>query len=134
MVFAFATIISLINIGSTVAFNVVTSLGTGTLTISYIVCLSCVAWRRIMDLPLLPSKFDMGRWFGLAVNLVALGWLWLVFIIAFFPAVPAPLLTTQSMNWSILVFGIVVLFSAFYFVIWGRKEYVGPVNYCRKLG
>ncbi|OQO00905.1 hypothetical protein B0A48_13594 [Cryoendolithus antarcticus] len=126
-------IISLINIGSTVAFNVVTSLGTGTLTISYIVCLSCVAWRRLTGQPLLPSRFDMGRTLGLIVNLVALGWLWLVFIIAFFPGVPLPLLTTLSMNWSVLVFGVVAIFSGVYFAIWGRKNYAGPVEYVRKL-
>lgn len=47
VIFVFATLISLINIGSTVAFNIVTSLGTGTLTASYIVCISCVVWRRL---------------------------------------------------------------------------------------
>jgi len=75
----------------------------------------------------------MGRFFGLAVNIVALAWLCLVFVIAFFPSVPAPLLTLPSMNWSVLVFGIVLIFSAVYFAIWGRHRYVGPVEYVRKL-
>ena len=57
----------------------------------------------------------------------------LVFVIAFFPPFPEPLLTVESMNWSVLVFEIVVLFSMVYFVIWGRKSYVGPVEYVRKL-
>jgi choline transport protein len=75
----------------------------------------------------------MGRVFGLAVNLVALGWLCLVFVIAFFPDVPAPLSTMAAMNWSIVVFAAVVLMSAAYFAVWGRKRYVGPVEYVRKL-
>jgi hypothetical protein len=37
------------------------------------------------------------------------------------------------MNWSVVVFLAVVLFSAVYFVVWGRKRYVGPVEYVRKL-
>ena len=75
----------------------------------------------------------MGRYFGLAVNLFAIGWLCLVFVIAFFPAVPVPLLTAKSMNWSVLVFVGVLLFSGLYFVASGRKKYVGPVEYVRKL-
>ena len=130
---ALAAVIALINIGSTVAFNSVTSLGTGTLTISYIICISCMVWRRVCNKALLPSRFDMGKWPGLAVNLLALGWLSLVFVIAFFPPIPAPLLSVVSMNWSILIFGVVVLFSIGYFLVWGRKHYVGPVEYVRQL-
>jgi choline transport protein len=128
-----AIIISLINIGSTAAFNIVTSLGTGTLTASYIVCISCIVWRKLAGELLLPSRFAMGRVFGLGVNLVALGWLGLVFVVAFFPGVPAPLLTMAAMNWSIVVFAAVVLLSTAYFAVWGRKRYVGPVEYVRKL-
>lgn len=133
VIFVFASLISLINIGSVVAFNVVTSLGTGTLTISYIVTISCVVWRKLASKPLLPSRFDMGKYFGLFVNLIALGWLWLVLVIAFFPGVPEPLLTLPSMNWSIAVVAAVSLLSLVYFVVWGRKAYVGPVEYVRKL-
>lgn len=75
----------------------------------------------------------MGRVLGLCVNLAALGWLCLVFVVAFFPSVPIPLLTLESMNWSIVVFAAVVVFSAVYFVVWGRRRYVGPVEYVRKL-
>jgi choline transport protein len=53
--------------------------------------------------------------------------------VAFFPSVPAPLLTMAAMNWSIVVFAAVVVLSAAYFAIWGRKRYVGPVEYVRKL-
>ena len=128
-----AVVIALINLGSTAAFNIVTSLGTGTLTISYIICISIIIWRKLAGEPLLPSRFNMGRVFGLCVNIVAVGWLCLVFVIAFFPSVPAPLLTLEAMNWSVVVFLAVVVFSAVYFVVWGRKSYVGPVEYVRKL-
>jgi len=131
--FAFAALITLINIGSAAAFNSITSLGTGTLTVSYIICISTIVWRRISNKPLLPSRFDLGRSFGLAINLVALAFLSVAFVIAFFPPVPLPVLTVVSMNWSILIFGVVVLFSIFYFIVWGRKRYLGPVEYVRKL-
>ncbi|KAK4574910.1 hypothetical protein LTR86_000759 [Recurvomyces mirabilis] len=132
--FLFAAIIALINIGSTVAFNSVTSLGTGTLTISYIICISCMVWRRISGKEILQSRFDLGKTFGLAINLVALGFLSLVFCVSFFPPFPASAgLNVVSMNWSILIFGVVVLFSICYFLAVGRKNYVGPVRYVRRL-
>lgn len=121
------------NLGSSLAFNIITSLGTATLTVSYIICISCILWRRLTSQSLLPSRFDMGPHFGLAVNSLAVGWLCLVFVISFFPPVPEPLLTLAGMNWSVLVFAVVVLFSAVYLVLWGRKTYVGLVEYMRKL-
>lgn len=78
-----AACISLVNIGSTVAFNIITSLGTGTLTSSYIVCISILVWRKVTKQPMLPSRFSMGKTFGLIVNIVSLAWLILVLIIAF---------------------------------------------------
>lgn len=92
----FSCLLSLINIGSTVAFNSLVSLGSGTLMISYIMCISCFAWRRATGKELLPTRFDLGR-LGLPVNIVALAFLALVFIMAFFPPVPAPTLTLATM-------------------------------------
>ena len=90
-----------------------------------------VVWRKVTGQPLLPSRFDMGRVFGLVVNLVALAWLWVVLIFAFFPGIPGP--TLASMNWSVVVWGGVVALSLVYFFVWGRKKYEGPVAYVRKL-
>jgi choline transport protein len=129
-----AALLALINIGSTIGFNIITSLGTGTLTASYILTIGCVMWRKLAGRPLLPSRFDMGFVGGLIVNSLAMGYLWLVFIIAFFPGVPASAgLTLISMNWSVVVFGGVVFFALIYFAIWGRRSYDGPVEYVRKL-
>ena len=74
-----------------------------------------------------------GRIPGLIINLIAFFWLWLVFIIAFFPAVPVPLLTVPTMNYSVVLFMGVVVFSVLYFAVWARKSYDGPVEYVRKL-
>lgn len=83
VIFLVAALISLVNIGSTVAFNIITSLGTGTLTTSYIVCISILIWRKVTHQEMLPTRFDLGKTFGLFVNFVSLGWLILVLIIAF---------------------------------------------------
>ncbi len=60
-IFGLAVVLSLINIGSTLAFSIITSLGTGTLTLSYIITIGLVVWRKITGRPPLPSRFNMGK-------------------------------------------------------------------------
>ena len=134
VIFIVSVIIGLINIGSKVAFSIITSLGTGTLSGSYIVTISIVYWRKLTGRPLLPSRFDMGMVGGLVVNTLALIWLWIVFIFCFFPLFPlATGWTAADMNWAVVVWGGVVVFAIIYFAVWARKVYDGPVEYVRKL-
>lgn len=127
--FIVSTILSLIAIGSPVALNSIMSLATAGLLSSYICSISCMAWRRWTNNPLLPSKFSLGRW-GLAVNLSSLGFLLVVFVFSFFPTAPHP--DAAGMNWTILIYGVVVVFCLGYYLV-GKHEYAGPVEYVRKL-
>ncbi|KAF1844879.1 amino acid transporter [Cucurbitaria berberidis CBS 394.84] len=127
--YAVAILLSLINIGSTVAFNIVTSLGTGALLCSYIVSISCVTLKRLRGEKLLPSHFSLGR-FGLPINIFSILFLSLAFVMIFFPTVPHP--SPAAMNWNVLVFGVVLVFSIFYFLVRGRYRYDGPVAYVKK--
>lgn len=123
-------ILSLINLGSTVALNSILGLGTAPLLTSYMTSIGCVTWRRLTGNPLPKSKFTLGR-FGLALNLVSEVALAVFFVFCFFPASPNP--DATSMNWSILIYGVVIMWSLAYYVLWGRHIYVGPVEYIRKL-
>jgi amino acid transporter len=127
--YVIAILLSLINIGSTVAFNIVTSLGVGALLSSYIVSISCVTLKRLRGERLLPSQFSLGR-AGLPLNVFSVIFITLAFIMTFFPSTPHP--DPVSMNWNILVFGTVVVFSVAYFLVRGRHRYAGPVAYVRK--
>lgn len=49
---------------------------------------------------------------------------------SFFPPTPHP--TNDAMNWNIVIYGAVVLFSLTYYLIVGRHRYAGPVAYVRK--
>jgi hypothetical protein len=128
--FMFSSLLSLINIGSPVALNSITSLATTSLLSSYICSISCMVWRRWTGAPLLPSKFSLGR-YGLAVNITAVIFLVAVFILAFFPDSPAP--APDRMNWNILIYGVVTLFSLCFYIYRGRVRYEGPVAYVRTL-
>jgi choline transport protein len=48
----------------------------------------------------------------------------------FFPAAPHP--TAEGMNWSVLIFGVVIVFSLAYYWVVGRHRYDGPVAYVAK--
>ena len=122
------TLLSLIIIGSTIAFNVITSLGQVGLVSSYIVVISCMFAKRLRGEELLPSRFSLGK-AGIVVNGVALCFLTLAFIFTFFPAGPHP--SPESMNWSSLIFAFILLFSIVYYWIWGRHNYAGPVAYVK---
>jgi amino acid transporter len=128
----FSVLLSLINIGSTVAFNSLVSLGSGTLMVSYIVCIGCFIHRRFSKEPILPTRFSLGA-MGLPINIVAICYLGLVFIVAFFPSVPLPLLDAKSMNWSSLIFVVVLIWSMVYYFLWSRHVYQGPVKFVQSV-
>lgn len=128
--FITSSLLSLINIGSPTALNSITSLATTSLLSSYICSIGCVTWRRLTNSPLPRSKFSLGR-FGLPINIASEIFLLIMFVLAFFPAIPSP--DAASMNWNILIYGAVVLFSLLYYLFRGRHRYVGPVAYVRKM-
>lgn len=124
-----STLFSLINIGSTVAFNQILSLGLAALLSSYLISICCVALRRLRGQPLLDRSFDLGR-LGLPVNVGAIAFLLLAFVMSFFPGAPHP--TTTTMNWSCLAYGGVLIIGGVYYAFWARHHYIGPVEYVRK--
>ena len=117
-------LLSLINIGSTVALDALITLTVGALLNSYIVTVSCVALKRIRGEPLPPHRWSLGRW-GLWVNLGALAFLIPEFIFVMFPLYSA--VDPTTMNWSSLMYGGMLIFSIIYYALYGRKTYVPPV-------
>lgn len=52
--------------------------------ISYLLCISCLLWRKVTGQALLPSKYPIGKGaLGLAINIFALCFLIVVFIFSF---------------------------------------------------
>ncbi|KAH3994513.1 hypothetical protein HBI56_160530 [Parastagonospora nodorum] len=127
--FAVSIALSMINLGSTVAFNSIASLGTCALLSSYIISISCMFVKRWRNEPLLPSQFTLGRW-GIWINGISVLYLCMALLFAFFPSYPHP--TADLMNWNILIYGFVVIFSLVYFLAKGRKVYEGPVEYINR--
>ena len=96
--FVVTCLLSLINLGSAVAFNAIVSLAVGAILSSYIISISCVALRKIRkDRPLPAARWSLGR-YGLPINIAAVLFLLVIYLFAFFPL--ATPVTAETMNWS----------------------------------
>lgn len=126
---SFSVLFSLVNIGSTVAFNQILSLGLAALLSSYFISIFCLFLRRLRGQALLPSAFSLGK-FGIPINIGGLAFLAIAFTMSFFPGMNHP--DVESMNWSSLAFGATLILGGVYYVGWARHHYVGPVEYVRK--
>lgn len=121
----FTMLLSLINIGSTVAFNAIISLQVVALFSTYAVSISCVLYRRVRHPASIPTaRWSLGRW-GVPVNIVGLCYSSFSFFWAFWPN-ERPV-TLENFNWSVLLFVSIFAMSLVMYVVQGRKVYKGPV-------
>ncbi|KAE9393861.1 putative amino acid permease, partial [Gymnopus androsaceus JB14] len=118
-------LLSLINIGSTVALNAVLSLTTLALYISYLIPITLLFIKRIKKEHVDFGPFTLGR-FGFIVNLYAI--IYGVFIVIFIPFPPFLLVTGATMNYAAPVFGGVLLLALVDWVVRGHRQFCGPVQ------
>ncbi|KAK3214168.1 hypothetical protein GRF29_28g2287373 [Pseudopithomyces chartarum] len=139
-----AIILSFVNIGSATAFNGVISVAIAGIFSSYLLVSSLLLYRRVTggiislqdleDHPNLTNTtgklLSWGPWcipgaLGIANNAFACAYLSFVFFFTFWPSVKD--VQPANMNWSILVTGVITIFSGLYYVISARKTYTGPI-------
>ncbi|PWY94742.1 putative GABA permease [Aspergillus sclerotioniger CBS 115572] len=115
-------LLGVVNIGSTTAFNAIISLAVLGLHVSYLVPITLILWCRLSrrHVALNYGPWRMGR-FGVPINLVSVLYLGYTSIFMVFP--PYQPVTAENMNYASLIFGAVLIFSAFYWFWRGRKEY-----------
>jgi choline transport protein len=124
-----SALLSLINIGSSVALNAITSLGAVATLISYYITIGCLVHRRLYGAPLPPRRWSLGR-FGLLVNVAALTLLTpLIFFLTWPLTTPV---TAETMNWSSVMLAGVFIIATVYYFVQARKEYEGPVVHVRR--
>ncbi|KAK3071268.1 hypothetical protein LTR53_008950 [Teratosphaeriaceae sp. CCFEE 6253] len=117
-------LVSLINLGSTVALNAINSVTISALMASYLLTIGCLVYRRLGGWPLPARRWSLGR-AGLPINIASLAFLLPLFVFAFFPL--ATPVTPSSMNWGVVMFGGVVVVATVYYAVEGRKAYTPPV-------
>ena len=124
----YTVVMSLIYIGSPIAFNAIISLAIVALMATYAISIACVLWRRIVLPETLPPVYwSLGKW-GVLVNIIGLVYAIFAFFWAFWPIYWDP--TAEEMNWAIVIFAGVMLISAVNYVFSAHKMYKGPVATC----
>lgn len=119
-------LLSLINIGSKVAFNAILSLQLSFLMISYVCSIACVLYRRLKHPELLPrARWSLGRRWGPVINAVGLIYSTFIFFWCFWPIQASNDLTT--FNWAVLMFITMVIVTGLTYLFVGRRQYIGPV-------
>lgn len=123
---AFSVLISLIDLGSSDAFNAILSLAAVAQMATYSLSIGCVLYRRVTAPHLLPrTSWSLGRW-GVAVNAIGVAYSTFVWVFMFFPA-SLPV-AANSMNYAVVMFFGVAVISVLYFVVRARMTYFGPVT------
>jgi len=69
------------------------------------------------------GPWALGRW-GLPINVFAAGYILFTVVFTFFP--PSVPVTKESMNYSCVVYGGVVVAGLVYYGFRARKTYIGP--------
>jgi peptidoglycan biosynthesis protein MviN/MurJ (putative lipid II flippase) len=107
------------------------SLGTASLLSSYIISTFCLRLKRWRGEPVPPARWSLGSRWSAIVETVALMFLVLVWVLCFFPVTRD--VTPGTMNWSVAIFGGVVVLALVYYFLFARHVYTGPVSRVRAL-
>ena len=119
-------LLALINIGSYVAFNAFTRLVIAGFHSSFLVAASLTLLKRLtkQDVPVRWGPFTLGR-AGIPVNVFSIAYSIIGIFFSFWPPSINP--TPTSMNWSVAVYGGVLLLSLAFWAVHGRNFYTGPI-------
>ncbi|KAI0179386.1 amino acid transporter [Hypoxylon sp. FL1284] len=135
-------LLSLINIGSSVAFNDIVSLAINGLYGAYLIGNTLLLWRRVTgqirpynreNKELVNVSHENLAWgpfripepFGTIINAFGCAFLLVMLFFSFWPTHINP--TAESMNMSALMVGATIIGSIIYYAVWARKVYTGPV-------
>jgi amino acid transporter len=119
-------LLSLIQLGSSLAFEIVVSLSLLGLLSTYMISIGCVLLKRIKGEPLPPARWSLGR-FGIAIN--GFAFLYSAFIIVWSCFPPEVPITASSANWAPAVWVGVIVISVLFYVVYGKDTYTAPVEF-----
>lgn len=123
---AVSIIISLVSLGSSLAFNIIASLSLLALMSTYMLSIGCVLLRRVRGIDLPPARWSLGR-LGLPVNALAVAYSGLVVVMSCFPDGVSP--AAADANWAPVIWVAVILLSVVAYVFHGRKHFTPPVMF-----
>lgn len=118
-------LLGLINLGSTVAFYAITGVTTVALYFTYLMPVVMIVIKKLRGEHIAYGPWRLGKW-GLPINLFSIAYSVFISIFLLFPtALPV---TALNFNWTVVVLSGVVLYSLIYWVLFGRRQFHGPVK------
>ncbi|KAG9526441.1 putative amino acid permease, partial [Aureobasidium melanogenum] len=128
--FGVTFVLSWIICGSSIAFQNITSITIVGLLLSYGTTIATMLYRRWSGVPLPAARWRYPQAFGYLVNVLALCFVAVAFIFAYFPTAPGP--SAESMNWSVVVTVAVVVVATVYYFIRASSTFEGPAVRMKK--
>ena len=114
-------LLALLNVGSSIAFNVIVALSTLGLYQSYLMAIACMIWARLEG-RVEQSGWSLGR-FGLVINVFAVIYSAYIMIFLCFPSfLPV---TSEGMNYALPINAFVQLCALVYWFAWAKKNWKG---------
>ncbi|KAI7224277.1 hypothetical protein D0864_12556 [Hortaea werneckii] len=116
-------IMGCIFLGSSSAFNAITSASVVALGLSYgiPVAINCLRLRKMLPET---RPFKLPNWFAWFANLLGIAYTILTTVLFVFP--PELPVTGTNMNYCIVAFGVVLIISVIQWFVDGRRNYTGP--------
>lgn len=117
-------LLSLVFLGSPVAFQALISFFALSLYMSYFITISMFLYHRIASKGVAYGPWHLGR-FGIPINILALGFCVLPIVFLPFPlSVP---ITWRSMTYSGPILGIILLLIALSWMLGAKNQFKGPI-------
>ena len=119
------TLWGLVNIGSSTAFNAITSVAVVSLFGTYAMAIFLLILRRTKPEPISFGPWSLGK-SGMAINIFAVVFVLFICIFSLFPAYQP--VTASNMNYASAVFGVVVIITFVAWHVYGKKKFKGPIR------
>ncbi|KAG9773342.1 amino acid transporter, partial [Aureobasidium melanogenum] len=110
-------------LGSSSAFNAITSASVVALSITYAIPIALNVLQGRKGLPA-NRPFILPNWFGWFANLLGIAYVTLTSVLFLFP--PELPVDANNMNYCVVAFGIWLFISLLTYIFDGRKNYTGP--------
>jgi amino acid transporter len=118
-------LLSLINIGSSTAFNALISLPTIALYISYFIPILFLTIRKLQNRHPVYGPFRLGRW-GLPINMFSMAYI--VYIVTFLPFPSIKPVTSMNMNYAGPIMGAIIAIAVGDWFITGKRRFSVPTS------
>lgn len=120
-----ACLLGLVNIGSSAAFNALTSLSLIGHYTSYVFPIKLMVLRRFGKKEIPFGPWTLGKW-GLPINVASMIYSVVLIVFMVFPSYQP--VNAENMNYAGVIFGAVIIASISLWFIYGRKVFHGPVR------